>query len=100
MINKLDYEGIKFSVSSKHYCKTERQKNICINVFCYKSGLTYPIYVPDQKFKDFMDLLLISNENKLHCVYIKDFNRFMCNKKKKDNKYFCKCSLQCFSTRT
>ena len=26
-----------------------------------------------------MDLLLISNENKLHYVYIKDFNRFMCN---------------------
>ena len=30
-----------------------------------------------------MDLLLISNENKSHYVYIKDFNRFMCNKNKK-----------------
>ena len=27
-----------------------------------------------------MDLLLISNENRLHYVYIKDFDRFMCNK--------------------
>ena len=31
-------------------------------------------------------------------MYIKDFNRFMCNKRKnKNKKYFCKCCLQCFS---
>ena len=51
-------------------------------MFCYESGLAYPINVPTQKFKDCMDLLLISNENKSHYVYIKDFNRFMCNKTK------------------
>ena len=46
-----------------------------------------------------MDLLLISDENKSHLVYIKDFNRFMCNKtKNKDKKYFCKCCLQAFSS--
>ena len=46
-----------------------------------------------------MDLLLISDENKSHYVYIKDFNRFMCNKtKNKNKKYFCKCCLQCFSS--
>ena len=61
MINKLDYEGITFPVSKKDYCKIERQNNICINKFCYESGLTYPIYVSNQKFKDCMDLLLISN---------------------------------------
>ena len=44
-----------------------------------------------------MDLLLISDENKSHYVYIKDFDRFMCNKtKNKNKKYFCKCCLQCF----
>ena len=26
-----------------------------------------------------MDLLLIADENKSHYMYIKDFNRFMCN---------------------
>ena len=46
-----------------------------------------------------MDLLLISNENKSHYVYVKDFNRFMCNKtKSKNKKDFCKCSLQCFNS--
>ena len=45
-----------------------------------------------------MDLLLISDENKSHYVYIKDFNRFVFNKtKNKNKKYFCKCCLQSFS---
>ena len=97
MINGLNYEGIKFPVSKKDYYRIEKQSNICINVFCYKNNLTYPIYVSDQKFKNCMDLLLISDENKSHYVYIKEFNRFMCNKTKAKNEtYLCKCYLQCF----
>ena len=38
------------SVSTKDYCKIERQNNICINVFCYENNLTYPFYFSDQKF--------------------------------------------------
>ena len=46
-----------------------------------------------------MGVLLISDQNKSPYVYIKDFNRFMCNKtKNKNKKYFCKCCLQCFSS--
>ena len=59
MINNLDYEAIKFPVSKKDYCKIERLNNICINVFCYENGLTYPVNVSDQKFGDCMDLLLV-----------------------------------------
>ena len=33
-----------------------------------------------------MDLLFITYENKSHYVYVKDFNRFMCNKTKKKKK--------------
>ena len=99
MINKLDYERIKFPISKKNYCKIDRQNNVCTNVFCYESGLIYPIHVSNQKFKDCMDLLLTSTENKSHYVYIKDLNRFMYNKRKKKNeKYFCKCCLQYFSS--
>ena len=99
MINDLDYEGIKFPVSKKDYCKIESKNNICINLFCYENGLTYPVHISDQKFELCMDLLLISDENKYHYVYINDFNRFMCNKtKNKNKKYFCKCCLQCFSS--
>ena len=68
-------------------------------MFCYENNLTYPVYISDLIFKDSMDLLLISDENKSHYVYIKDFNRFMCNKTKNRNKkYFFKCCLQCFSS--
>ena len=98
MINDLDYEGIKFPISKKGIKKIERQNNICINVFFYENNLTYSVYVSHQKFENWIDLLLISNENKSHHVYVKDFNRFMCNKTKNKNKnYFCKCCLQCFS---
>ena len=46
-----------------------------------------------------MDLLLITDEYKLHYVYRKDFNRFMCNKTKcETKKHFCKYCLQCFSS--
>ena len=91
---------LNFLFLKKDYCKIERQNNICINAFCYENNLTYPVYVSDEKFgSNCMDLLLITNENKSHYVYIKDFNRFMCNKTKNKNKtYFCKCCLQCFSS--
>ena len=36
-----------------------------------------------------MDLLLVIDENKSHCVYIKGFDRFMFHKtKNKNKKYF------------
>ena len=81
MISDLNYEGIKFPVSKKDYCKIERKNNICINVFSYENDLTYPVYVSNEKFKNCMDLLLITDENKSY--YIKDFNRFMHIKTKK-----------------
>ena len=46
-----------------------------------------------------MDLLLTENEDRLHCVLVKDFNRFMydqtihCHRK-----YFCYYCLQPFSS--
>ena len=83
MVDDLDYERIKFPVSKNDYCRIARQNNICINVFCYENGSTYPVYASDQKFHNSMNLLLISNENQSHYVYINDFNRFMCNETKK-----------------
>ena len=98
-INDVNYEGITFPVSKKGYCRIERQNNICINVFCYGNNLAYHVYLSDPKFTNCMDMLLITDENKSQYVYIKDFNRFMCNKTKNKNiKYFCKCCLQSFSS--
>ena len=42
---------------------------------------------------------MITDKNKPHYVYIKDFNRFMCNTtQNKNKKHFCKYFLQCFSS--
>ena len=97
MVNNLGYEGIEFPVSKNDFSKIEKKNNICVSVFCYENNLVYLVYVSDQKFKNCIDLLMITNENKSHYVYIKDFNRFMCNKTKcKNKKHFCKFCLQCF----
>ena len=100
LVNDLDYDGIMFSVQEKDISKIETKNNICINVFCYENGLTFPIYVSDQKFKNSINLLLVINDDKSHYVYIKNFNRFMFHKtKNKNKKYFCKSCLQCFSSK-
>ena len=75
MINDLHYEGIKFPVSKKDYCKIERENKIYINIFCYGNNLTYPVHLSDQKVHNSMDLLRISDEKKSHNVYIKDLDR-------------------------
>ena len=46
-------------------------------MFGYENQLVFPIYVSDQTFEDSMDLLLLIDDNKLHYVYIKDFNTFV-----------------------
>ena len=69
-------------------------------MFCYENKLVFRIYVSNQKFVNSMDLLLIIDGDKRHYVYIKDFGRFMFHKtKNKNEKYFCKSSLQCFSSK-
>ena len=99
LANNLNYEGIEFPISKIDYCNIEKQNNICINMFCYKNKIIYPLYISGEKCIDCMDFLLIFEENKSHYVYIKDFNKFMFNKtKNKNKKYFCKCCLQCFSS--
>ena len=88
-INNLNYDGIEFPGQEKDFSKIEKKNNICINVFCYEDKLTFPNYVSVQKFENSMDLLLAVDKNKLHYVYIKDFNRFMFHKtNNKNKKYF------------
>ena len=75
-----------------NFGKIEKKNNICINAFCYENGLVYPVHISDGKF---MDLLMITNKDKLHYVYTKDFDRFLCNKTNcKSKKHFCRYCLQ------
>ena len=81
----------------KDFSKIETKSDICINAYCYENKLTFPIFVPNKKFENSLDLLLVIDENKPHYVCIKDFGRFMFHKTKNKNKNnFCKSCLKCF----
>ena len=89
---------LKF-LSLKGFWQDWKEKHIYINVFCYENSLVYPVYVSDEKVKNYMDLLMKTSKNKSHYGYIKDFNKFIFNKAKcKNKKHFCKCCLQRFSS--
>ena len=99
MINEMNYEGIEFPVSQKHYNKVEKQNSIRINVFGYEDGQPFPINISKETFEDQMNLLLITKDEKKHYVLIKDFNAFMYNQSKhKERKHICMYCLQCFSS--
>ena len=73
-------------MQEKKFSKIETKNIICINVFCYENGLTFPMHVSDKKFENSMDLLLVIDGDKIHFVYIKDFDKFMFPKTKDKNK--------------
>ena len=92
MINEMNYEGIEFLVSQKHYNKVEKQNSIRINVFGYEDGQPFPIHISKETFEDQMNT---KGEKK----HLKDFNVFMYNQSKhKERKHFCMYCLQCFSS--
>ena len=63
-----------------------------MNVFYHENNLVYHVHISDKKFENHMDLLMITDGNKPHYVYIKDFNR-----KCRTKEHFCKYFLQCSS---
>ena len=98
-LEKLDYSGIEFPIKINQYNKIEKQNEININVFGYENKQPYPIYLSKEKYKNHMELLLITEKENKNYVLIKDFNRFMYNKTKHEHrKHFCMHCLQCFSS--
>ena len=71
-----------FLYPKKHYNKVEKQNSIRINVFGYEDVQPFPINISKETFKDQMNLLLITKDEKKHYVLIKDFNAFMYNQSK------------------
>ena len=44
LANYIDYDGIEFPVQEKDFNKIETRKNMCITLFGYENGLTFPIH--------------------------------------------------------
>ena len=89
-------KALNFLSLKKILARLKRKIIFTLICFVIKNNLVYPVYILNEKFESCTDLLLITDGNKSHYVYIKDFNRFMWNKTKKNKKYFCKYCLQCF----
>ena len=101
LIESLDYRGINFPMKARDYEIVEERFNINVNVFGYENRV-FPLYVSKKLNKQVLNVLLISNEEKSHYVFIKDFNRLMYSEVKTKNqhkKHFCMSCLQNFTTK-
>ena len=72
----LDYSGINIPMKARDYEIIEERFNINVNVFGYENRV-FPLYVSKKSNEQVLNVLLISNEEKSHYVFIKDFNRLM-----------------------
>jgi len=72
---KLDHSDISFPVQIKDVSKIEKQNAININIFGYDECRLYPIRISNEKYDHHMEFLYITEGEKSHYVYIKDFNR-------------------------
>ena len=86
----LDYRGINFPMKARDYEIIEERFNINVNVFGYENRV-FPLYVSKKSNEQVLNVLLISNEEKSHYVFIKDFNRLMYSKTehKEKNTFVC-----------
>ena len=86
----LNYRGINFPMKARDYEIIEERFNINVNVFGYENRV-FSLYVSKKSNEQVLNVLLISNEEKSHYVFIKDFNRLMYSKTehKEKNTFVC-----------
>ena len=88
-------------MKARDYEIIEESFNINVNVFRYGDKIS-PMYVSKKSNEQVLYVLLTSNEEKSHYVFIKDFNRLMYSTVKAKNvhkKHFCMSCLQNFTTK-
>ena len=94
----LNYSDIVFPVDVNDYKKNEDRFQMQVNVFGYENKI-YPLYISKRSYKQTFNILLITEKDKSHFVFIKDFNRLIFSKTKhKGKKYYCMSCLQSFTT--
>ena len=65
----LDYSGIDFPMKTHDYELVEERFEMNVNVFCYENKV-YPFYISKKSNTQVLNVLLITNEEKLHYVFI------------------------------
>ena len=86
-------------MKARDYERVEESTKINVNVFGYENKV-FPLSISKKSNEKVLNVLLISNEEKSHYVFIKDFNRLMYSRTKhKDKKRFCMSCLQNVTTK-
>ena len=63
-------------MKARDYEIIEERFNVNVNVLGYENRV-FPLYASKKSNEQELNVLLISNEEKSHFVFIKDFNRLM-----------------------
>ena len=95
----LGLNNMKTPVSEIDLPQIESQFNISINLISHSDSDIYPIRITKSVAAKHVDLLVTSNSETNHYVWIKNFNRLCYNvTKHKAKKFFCKFCIQHFAS--
>ena len=95
----LGLNTIKTPVNIQDLPKVEKQFNVSINIYGHSNSDIYPIHTTYSTAAKHIDLLVTSNSETNHYVWIKNFNRLCYNvNKHARKKYFCKHCIQHFTS--
>ena len=94
---KLNYSDITFLLDINDYELIEDRFEMNVTIFGYENKV-YPLCISKKSYDQSLNLLLITQDDKSHYVFIKDFIKFMFPKTKhKDKKHRCMHCLQSFA---
>ena len=95
----LNYSDIVFPLDINDYKEIEGRFQMQVNVFGYENKV-YPLYIAKTFYDQMLNLLLITEKDKSHYVFIKDVIRLMFSRRRhKDKKHCCMSCLQNFTTK-
>ena len=84
-----NYSDIVFLLDINDYEKIEDRFQMQVNVFGYENK-PGPLHISKKSYNQTLNLLLITEKDKLHYVFIRNFNRLMFSRTKhKVKKYYC-----------
>jgi hypothetical protein len=90
---KLNWKGLEFpvAVNENIILRFEKNNDICVNIIGYEKDV-YPLYISKQRRDKEVDLLLISDGEKKHCCWIKNFNKLLSLQTEKSHNsiHYCK----------
>ena len=69
----LNYSGIVLLLDINDYEKIEDRFQMQVNVFGYENKIS-PLHISKKSYNETVNLLLITEKDKSHYVFIKDFN--------------------------